>query len=101
MSKISLPKLRKIIHEELQSANLSERVDHASLKSVVTCAAEMLAAIDEFRENATTSMISAVTPHLDSLDKILEDMASTPGSYVVKPKAEPQKVTLKPVKSWK
>jgi hypothetical protein len=96
-NKISLPRLCRIIEEELQYS-LNEAVDHASIRVVVDAASKMLAAVETFKENANGPMITAVTPHLESIEEALEDMVSTPGSYVEK-KSTTQKVTLKPVDS--
>lgn len=101
MSNIDLKTLRAIIAEELKAANtkvVSEQIDHASMKDIVTLASKLLGAAESFRDSATPSMINAVTPHLDSILVVLEDMVSTPSSYVMQKKAEPRKVSLKPVK---
>jgi len=96
-SKLNINDLRKIIKEEL--TNLNERVDHAGINKVVAGASKLLAAVEAFREGAPPSAINAVTPHLDELERVLENMVETPGSYVARPKVEPKKVTLKAVKS--
>jgi hypothetical protein len=96
-SSLNIKDLRKIIKEELAAVN--ERVDHAGINKVVTGASKLLAAVEAFREGAPASAINAVTPHIDELERVLEDMVSTPGSYVPRPKAIPKKVTLKAVKS--
>lgn len=93
---ISLDRLREIVKEELAVVN--EQVDHAAIKDVVTHASKFLAALEAFKKNAAPAAINGVTPHLASLEKILEDMVSTPSSYVTKPKAEPKKVSLRAVK---
>ena len=94
--KISLERLREIIKEEVA---INEQVDHGGIRDIVISASKLLAAVEGFKEKASPSAINAVTPHLGALEKVLEDMVSSPGSYVVKPKAEPKKVSLKPVKS--
>jgi hypothetical protein len=96
-NKITLPRLRKIIAEEL-SSSVNEAVDHASIREVVNGASKLLAAVEVFQKSANGPMINALTPHLAQMEKILEDMVSTPGSYVEKKKVEPKKVSLKPVK---
>lgn len=95
--KLKLKDLRRIVKEELSA--LSERVDHAGINKVVTGASKLLAAVEAFKESAPPSAINAVTPHIDELERVLEDMVSTPGSYVPKPKVEPKKVSLKAVKA--
>lgn len=95
--KISLKDLRRIVKEEVST--LHEQVDHAAIKDVVTGAQKLLASVEAFKKTAPASAIHAVTPHIDELERVLEDMLSTPGSYVPRKKVEPKKVSLKPVKS--
>jgi hypothetical protein len=95
--KLNLNDLRKIVKEELVA--LQEQVDHSGIRDVVNNASKLLAAVEAFRDNAAPTMISSVTPQLDQLASILEDMVSTPGSYVMKPKVEPKKVSLRVVNS--
>jgi len=93
MSKISEQRLRQIIAEELRA--LSEDVDHVAIKDVVGKAADLITAIKEFKEEASPAMMNALTPHLESVERALADMVSTPGSYVTAPKKEPKKVSLR------
>jgi hypothetical protein len=93
MPKISERQLRKIIAEELQAVN--ENVDHVAIKDVVSQAADMITALTEFKDEASPAMMNAVTPHLAGLEKALQDMISTPGSYVTAPKKEPKIVSLR------
>lgn len=92
-------KIRKIIREELKKKRLAEEVDHAGIRDVVNGASKLLAAVEAFKGSASPSMIHAVTPHIDAINAVLEDMVNTPGSYVQKVKAEPKVVQLRPVKS--
>jgi hypothetical protein len=96
-TKINLQQLRRIIKEELSAVN--ESVDHKSINSVVSVASKLLAAVEGFKEKAPPAAINAVTPHLSELEKVLENMVSTPGAYVPQPKKEPKKVSLKAVKT--
>lgn len=100
MPKISLPRLREIVAEEV-TAKMQEQVDHAGIRDVVNGASKLLAAVEAFKGSATGAMISALTPHLGEIDKVLENMVSNPASYVEKKKAEPQKVSLRAVKDDK
>ena len=93
MPKISKEQLYKIIKEELGS--LKENVDHVAMKDVVSKAADLITAISEFKEEASPSMMNALTPHLDGVEKALQNMVSTPGSYVTAPKKEPRTVSLR------
>jgi hypothetical protein len=95
-AKLKLKDLRQIVKEELSA--LHEQVDHAAIKDVVNGAQKLLAAVEAFKGTAPPSAINAVTPHINELERVLEDMLSTPGSYVPKKKVEPKKVSLKAVK---
>ncbi len=100
---ISEERLRKIVIEEFKAERerrkaLKEAVDHKSINSVVTVASKLLAAVEVFKEKAPHAAVNATTPHLSELEKVLENMVSSPGSYVPTPKKEPQKVSLKAVK---
>jgi hypothetical protein len=94
--KINLTDLRRIVREELK---LNEAVDHAAIRDIVTDASKLLAAVEAFNSTASESAKNALVPHIDKIEKVLEDMVSTPGSYVAKPKLVPKKVTLRQVKS--
>lgn len=98
MPKINIDRVREIVAEEV-TAMLQEQVDHAGIRDVVNGASKLLAAVESFKGSATGAMVSALTPHLDEIYKILENMVSNPGSYVEKKKVEPQKVSLRAVKS--
>lgn len=91
--KISVERVRKIVAEEL--ARLTEEVDHAGISNVVKLAGKLLDGIKKFDEGASGKMKSSVVPHLDQLRKTLEDMVSSPGSYVDVPVKEPKIVSLK------
>lgn len=95
VKKLGLGKLREMIEE---IAGLSEGVDHVAMKDIVTSAQKLLAAVESFKDTAPQSALGAVTPHIDAIEKALEDMLSTPASYVDK-KATYKKVSLKPVNS--
>jgi hypothetical protein len=94
--KISINDLRRIVREELSPVN--EQIDHKAMSAVSTAASKFLEALETFKEKAPPAAMNAVTPHVSALEKALEDMVNTPGSYVSKPKQEPKKVSLKPAK---
>jgi hypothetical protein len=93
---ISEARLREIIQEVMKEemANVNEAVDHKSINGIVTVASKLLAAVEVFKEKAPPAAINAVTPHLGELEKMLENMVSSPGSYVPVPKREPKIVSL-------
>jgi hypothetical protein len=97
--KISLIRLRALINEELRAATVNEAVDHKGISSIVAVASKLMAAVDGFKEKAPPAAINAVTPHLAELEKVLENMVSSPGSYVPQPKKEPKRVSLKATKA--
>lgn len=94
---ISIDRLREIIMEEY-SVSVNEQIDHAGAKTVVTAASKLLKGIEAYKKSATGTMQSAIGNALAGIETQLEDMISTPGSYVDKPKPEPKKVTLRAVK---
>jgi len=90
---ITAQRLRTIVSEELR--RLGERVDHKGISSVVAVASKLMEAIESFKEKAPPAALNAVTPHVSALERSLEDMVSSPGSYVQVPRREPQRVSLK------
>lgn len=97
--KINLQRLRRLINEEIAAVVVNETVDHKNISSVVGVVSKLLAAVEGFKKKAPPAAVNAVTPHLSNLEKVLEDMMSSPASYVPMPKKEPKKVTLKAVKA--
>ena len=97
--KITLQRVREIISEEVGSAvALQEFVDHKGFRTVTNAASELLEAVEDFEEEVgetSPAAVNAVSPHLSELKRVLEDMVSSPGSYVAAPKREPKTVTLK------
>lgn len=96
MKSIELKKLRQIIKEELAAIN---EVDHSGIRDVVNVASKFLSAVEQFEADAPEHLKGTLSPHLDNIRTALEDMVSTPGSYVAKVKAEPKMVSLRPVKT--
>jgi len=92
--RISQQRLRELISEEIERAVVNEFVDHSSISTVTTATSRLLAAIEQFKEKAPPAAINAVTPHLSELERVLENMMTSPGSYVPVPKREPRTVTL-------
>lgn len=96
---IKLQRLREIINEEVtRSTALVEFVDHKGISDVVAIASKLLDAMEAFKEKAPPAAVNAVTPHLSEMEKVLENMVSSPGSYVTAPVKEPQHVSFKAVK---
>lgn len=86
---ISVSTIKKIINEEL---------NHVEIKTVVDNASELLSAINDFTESASSTALNALTPQLDSMKKVLNDMLHTPSSYVEKKKKEKVHISFKPTK---
>jgi hypothetical protein len=97
--KIDIVNLREMIKTEINVLN--EQLDHNGIRDVVTHASKFLAELEKFQDNATGTMLNAVTPQITKLAVTLEDMVSTPGSYVDQPKRVQQRVSLKPAKKNK
>jgi len=95
---ISLQKLQKIIREEIRQ-RLGESTDHDDAASLAMSAAKLLKAIDAFKEKASPAATNAVTPHMSELEKALDNIVSSPRSYVSQPKKEPQHVTMQAKKA--
>lgn len=93
---ISFERLQQIIKEEVTA--LTEAVDHKSISDVVGVASKLLSAVENFKAKAPAAAINALTPHLGEIEKMLENMLSSPGSYVPVVKKEPKRVSLKAVK---
>ena len=94
---ITQDRLRELINEELEKALVNEFVDHSSISTVTGAASKLLAAIESFKDKVKESApaaINAVTPHLSELERVLENMVTTPGSYVPVPRKEPRTITL-------
>ncbi len=100
LTPIKLQRLREIINEEVAAcATMVEFVDHKGISDVVAIASKLLDAMESFKEKAPPAAINAVTPHFSEMEKVLENMVSSPGSYVSAPVKEPQHVSFKAVKS--
>lgn len=94
---VSQSRLREIINEELQR-RLLEQVDHEGVRTVVNAASKLLKSAESFKDDSTGAMANAVTPHLDALIKVLENMVNAPASYVDRPVSVPKTVKLRQVK---
>lgn len=93
---ITRDRLKQIVVEEYQKLLSEATIDHASIKDIVAAASKLLTAVEHFRAKASPTMMSSVGVSLDKVEKVLEDMVATPGSYVVVPKKVRQRVSLKP-----
>ena len=62
----------------------------------MTSASKLLTALESFRDSVSDrKAIDAVSPHLDSLMIIMDQMVDHASTYVDDPKVEPKKVILK------
>lgn len=84
--KITEKRIKEIIAEEIKAkSKVTETVDHAASATVVTHASKLLKALETFDEHATDQMKNSVIPNFDAIKQTLENMVSTPGSYVKTP----------------
>lgn len=89
---IPLSKLRQIIREELEEAEVSDvsvsasknSLDHEGAAVVVGTASKLLSALDAFIEKAPQQAKDALMNRVPELRPTLEDMVQSPGSYVTK-----------------
>ena len=94
--KINLTKIRQIVNEEIKK--IYENQNHEAIKDIVNSASKLLKAIDVFKATAPDMVAASCMLHIDNLEETLNDMISSPGSYVAKEK-KIQKVTLRPVET--
>lgn len=85
MSKITLERIKQIIHEEM---------DHDGMKKVVNSAADLLKAILSFEEKATEKQKAGVADIIGQLKGSLETMVNGPGGYVDLTPQGPKKVVF-------
>jgi hypothetical protein len=97
MSKIDLRTVQRIIREEIQS--LYEGDDHKTGAKVMSSAANLLSAIESFKETASEKAKAEIGETLDAVEQIVKRILDAPMQYVDTVQG-PQfkKVTLKPVK---
>jgi molybdenum-dependent DNA-binding transcriptional regulator ModE len=97
MPKIDLKTVQRIIREEI--LNLNEGDDHKTGAKVMSSAANMLSAIESFKDAASEKAKAELGDHLDSIEEILKRIISSPMNYVDTVQG-PQfkKVTFKPTK---
>ena len=85
MAKIGIARLKKIIQEEIE--NLHEGADHDSASKIMSSATKLLKAIESFKETSSEKVKSEMGDNLDSVEKLLNRVVSSPMQYVdtVKP----------------
>lgn len=110
---IAMSKLRQIVREELEEAEVSDvsvsssknTLDHEGAAAVVSTASKLLSALDAFLEKAPQQAKDALSNRVPDLRPTLEDMVQSPGSYVTKsapkdveasPSDSPQSVEQQP-----
>lgn len=95
--KLTEKQLRVLILSEVK--RISEdaaSLDPAAIKSVVVLAEKLLSAVNSFLATASDDMKAAL-PHLEECKKTLENMLSSPSSYVAKPTPVAKKISFKAV----
>jgi hypothetical protein len=95
MSKITLPRLKRIIQEEIEHV-LNEGENHDAASKIMSAATKLISAIEAFKESSTGSASAAVSPHIDGLESALKQIVSSPMNYVDSPKPVVKKVSLRP-----
>lgn len=100
MPKIDIKRLQQIIQEEVSV--LREGDDHKTGAKVMTATANLLTAVEAFKNNASEKAKSSTMKCIQDLENLLNMIVANPMNYVDTIK-EPQfkKVTLKPAKTTK
>jgi hypothetical protein len=103
MKKLNVAQLKKIISEELKSSlvELSDKddIDEVALQKVVESAGKLKGAIRKFKESAPPDLLSAISTHLQEIEKTLKNALSAPSAYLQKKKPLMKKVSFKPTPS--
>lgn len=95
--KLTEKQLRDLILSEVKKLTEDADVlDPAAIKNVVVLAEKLLSAVNAFMSTASDDMKAAL-PHLDECKKTLENMLSSPSSYVTKPTPVAKKISFKAV----
>jgi hypothetical protein len=96
--KLTEKQLRVLILSEVKriSEDAAAPLDPAAIKSVVVLAEKLLSAVNSFLATASDDMKAAL-PHLEECKKTLENMLSSPSSYVAKPTPVAKKISFKAV----
>lgn len=92
---LSKEKIKELVLKEIKQMN--EEVNFEGIKDVVTFATKLLSSVKAFKKVANQTMLSSVTPAIDTIEKSLEDMVQNPSAYTDKKAVEPQVIKLRKV----
>lgn len=94
--RVTFKEITNIVINELKNQRLFEDnngVDHKQINLIVTTASKLSSAIDDFKSKAPEAIAHSVTQQLSDIKKLLDNMVTNPGSYIVRQK---KKITLVP-----
>ena len=95
-NKITLNRLKTIISEEISMLVNEDSSKSDKVAKLVLNASKLMKALEGFRDNVSDmKAIDAVSPHLDSLLRIMDQMVDHASTYVDDPKVEPKKRVFK------
>lgn len=84
---LKINEVRKIVRDEIVRVVLedsSSKLDHQGAVAVAASASKLLSALEGFMEKAPQPAIDALMNRKGDLKGALEDMVSSPGSYVIR-----------------
>jgi hypothetical protein len=88
--------LRALIKKDIKKLNESNAVSVQAKSDLLDSIADLMKAIEEFKEEAPAAALSHIGQTLNELQEKLIDISERPDSFVMAPKQAPKKVTFKP-----
>ena len=88
--------LRDLIKKDLRKINESNAVSVQAKSDLLDAIADLMKAIEEFKEEAPASALSYVAQLMNDLQDKLVEISDRPDSFIIAPKQAPKKVTFKP-----
>ena len=96
MTKNSKIALRALIKRDIKRINESNAVSIQAKSDLLDSIAEMMQAIEDFKEEAPGAAVTNIAQLLNDLQEKLVDMSTRPDSFIMTSKQPVKKVSLKP-----
>lgn len=96
MPKIELNRLKEIIQEEVTLLREGESEDSAA--KIMSTSTKLLKAIETFKKSASEVAKSELGTNLETVERVLKRIASSPMQYIDQTKPPTKKVSLRPQK---
>ena len=95
-NKITLNRLKTIISEEISMLVNEDSSKSDKVAKLVMNASKLLKALETFRDNVKDiKAVDAVSPHLESLIGVMDQMVDHASTYVDDPKVQPKRLVFK------